>query len=162
MLIITNLLLMKKILLIVLLVFLPALAAVINAADPYFSSLSTKEGFDYTYVSPSMLKMMGKKVVNSDLNIRASDINSIETVSTVGKGTDDELWKGIRSIKNKLKLETLTTKKEENYRYDVLGKLSGDNRFITRLMVITQNTGANVSVVYIEGKIPLGEVMLKF
>lgn len=142
------------------------LAGIINASGasptPYFTPISTRDGFDYTYVSPSMLKMMGDKVVNSDLNIRASDVKSIETVYTSGNGTDTDLWDIIRHLKSKMKLETLTTKKEDYYRYDVLVRLSGDKKYITNLMVITQNTGANVTVVYIEGKIPLSDVMLQY
>ncbi|MDE6444406.1 MAG: DUF4252 domain-containing protein [Muribaculaceae bacterium] len=144
-------------------IFLAGISAA-SAASPtlHFSPVSTREGFDYTYVSPSMLAMMGDKVVNSDLNIKASDINSIETVYTPENGTDTELWNIIRSLKSRMKLETLTTNKQGDYRYDVLGRLSGDRKYITNLMVITQNTGANVTVVYIEGKIPLSEVMLQY
>lgn len=131
-------------------------------AAPCFSNLSAREGFDYTYVSPAMLKMMGDKVVNTDLGIRASDVISIETVSTIGEGTDTELWALIRGLKKKMKLETLSTKKSDNYRYDVLGKLSGNRKYISKLMVITQDTGANVTVVYIEGQIPIQDLMLQF
>ena len=143
----------------ILIILLAGISAASGAdASPCFNSLSSREGFDYTYVSPAMLKLM----VNTDLNIRASDITSIETVSTIGEGTDAELWMLIRTLKNKMKLETLTTKKSEDFRYDVLGKLSGDHKFITRMMVITQDTGANVTVVYIEGKIPIQEIMVQF
>lgn len=147
----------------ILIILLAGISAASGAdASPCFNSLSSREGFDYTYVSPAMLKLMGDKIVNTDLNIRASDITSIETVSTIGEGTDAELWMLIRTLKNKMKLETLTTKKSEDFRYDVLGKLSGDHKFITRMMVITQDTGANVTVVYIEGKIPIQEIMVQF
>lgn len=132
------------------------------ATPPYFNSMSEKEDFNYTFVAPSMLKMMGDKIVDYNLNIRASDISSIETVSTAENGTDSDLWKLIRQIKKKMNLETLTTKKEPNYRYDVLGKLTGDRKHILKMLVITQNTGDNVSVVYIEGKIPVSDLLLQF
>lgn len=153
---------MNRIIVILFILFAGISAAAGADASPCFNNLSSRDGFDYTYVSPSMLKLMGNKIVNTDLNIRASDITSIETVSTIGNGTDTELWKLIRGLKTKMKLETLTTKKSDNFRFDVLGKLSGDHKYITRLMVITQDTGENVTVVYIEGKIPIEEIMVQF
>lgn len=52
-------------------------------------------------------------------------------------------------------METLSSKKQDYYRYDILARLSGDGKTITNLMVITQNGGASVDVVYMEGKIPI-------
>ncbi|MDE6578541.1 MAG: DUF4252 domain-containing protein [Muribaculaceae bacterium] len=152
---------MKKTLSIFLAVLIGILTAAAGKPAKYFDYLSSAPGFDYTYVSPSMLKMMGNKVVNTDLNIRASDISSIETITTMTEGTNTDLWESIRKLKSKMNLSTLTTKKQDNYRYDVLAKLSGDGKFITKLMVVTQDTGENVTVVYIEGKIPLDDVFLQ-
>lgn len=128
----------------------------------YFEFLSQNPVFDYTYISPAMLNVMGDCVVNNDMQIKASDISSIETVSTLSDGTNADFWKAIRSLKQNKKLETLSTKKQGNYRYDVLARTSGDGKTITNLMVITQNTGACVTVVYIEGKLPLSDISINF
>ncbi len=55
-------------------------------------------------------------------------------------------------------METLSTKKKGDYRYDVLAKLSKDGKYLLNLMVITQNSGFSVNVVYIEGKIPMSDL----
>lgn len=140
---------------------LTLLSATAFAANPkkYFDSLSSESEFNYTYVSPYMLKAMGGQIIDGGgLSISASDISSIETVSTFSSGTSDALWDAIKKVKKDNDLETLSTKKEGFYRYDVLGKLSDNGRILTNLLVITQNTGANVSVVYIVGKIPMDQI----
>ena len=137
------------------------MSATAYSANPkkYFDSLSTKSDFNYTYVSPYMLKAMGNQTIDGGgLRISASDISSIETISTSFSGTNDDLWEAIRKVKKDNGLETLSTKKEGYYRYDVLGKLSDNGRILTQMLVITQNTGNNVSVVYIVGKIPMDQI----
>lgn len=125
----------------------------------YFEKLSAEANYDYTFVSPTMLKAMGDKLLSDksygSLPVRTSDITSIETISTAINGQDEDLWKIIREVKNNKKMETLSTKKQSYYRYDVLAHLSGDGKFITHLMVVTQNGGQSVNVVYMEGKIPI-------
>lgn len=134
------------------------------AAPKYFENLSEKPGYEYVYVSPLMLKALGttnlasSKTLAGDigLNIPASTISHIEIISSPTMGQDDELWKIIRNIKNDKKLSTLTTKKEGSYRYDVLAKPDGSN--LNNLMIVTQEGGYFVNVVYIEGKIPLDNI----
>lgn len=131
------------------------------AANPkkYFEDLSSNPKFDYTYVSPLMLQAMGDQYLSQErsggLPVKSSQITSIETISTNGDGMNEKLWKAITSIKKDNKLETLTTKKKDFYRYDVFAKLSGDHKYFTNLLVITQDGAENVSVVYMEGKIPV-------
>ena len=56
-------------------------------------------------------------------------------------------------------METLSTKKKGDYRYDVLRKnCQKDGKYLLNLMVITQNSGFSVNVVYIEGKIPMSDL----
>ncbi|MDE6096137.1 MAG: DUF4252 domain-containing protein [Muribaculaceae bacterium] len=132
-----------------------------NAGNPkkYFEDLSSSPNFDYTYISPLMLKAMGDQYLSHDrsggLPVKSSQISYIETVYTIGDGMNEKLWKAITSIKKDNKLETLTTKKKDFYRYDVFAKLSGDQKYFTNLLVITQDGAENVSVVYMEGKIPV-------
>lgn len=132
------------------------------ASQPFFEDMSLKDGFDYSFVSPVMLQSMGDNIVNEDLKIRASDIKAIETVSTIYNGTDSEFWKIIRKVKADKKLVTLSTKKQGNYRSDILGKITSDGKYLTNLMVVTQNTGDTVTVVYIEGKIPMSDFYVNF
>lgn len=125
----------------------------------YFEDLSADPNFDYTYVSPLMLQAMGDQYLSHErsggLPVKSSQITSIETIYTAGDGMNEKLWKAITSIKKDNKLETLTTKKKDFYRYDVFAKLSGDHKYFTNLLVITQDGAENVSVVYMEGKIPV-------
>lgn len=136
-------------------------AANVSAANPerHFDDLSSNSGFNYSYVSPTMLKAMGNEYLSDraygSLPVKTSDLTMIEVVSTPSMGQDEELWKIIREVKKSKKMETLSTRKENMYRYDVLAKMTGDSKFITNLMVITQNGGAEVYVVYMEGKIPI-------
>lgn len=146
-------------------IFFAAMLALVSAsasaANPkkYFEGLSSKSDFDYTYVSPFMLKAMGGQTIDGGgLSINASDISAIETVATYSSGTSETLWDAIKKVKKDNDLETLSTKKQGYYRYDVLGKLSDNGRILTHLLVITQDTGAKVSVVYIVGKIPMDQI----
>jgi len=143
----------------ILIIGLYALPAMAGNPERFFEKLSAEPNYDYSFVSPTMLKAMGEQYLSDksygSLPIRTSDISSIETISTAINGQDETLWKIIREIKNSKKMETLSTKKQNFYRYDVLARLSGDGKYITHLMVITQNGGQSVSVVYMEGKIPI-------
>lgn len=129
----------------------------------YFDGLSTDSNFDYSYVSPYMLKAMGGQYIDGGgLNISSSDISSIETLSTINSGTSDDLWDIIKRVKKENNMETLSTKKKGYYRYDVLGKLSDNGKILTNMLVITQNGGNNVNVVYIVGKIPMDQIGMQF
>lgn len=146
----------------IIIVLIVGISAVIPAAagtKKYFEDLSANPNFDYTYVSPLMLQAMGDQYLSQErsggLPVKSSQITSIETISTNGDGMNEKLWKAITSIKKDNKLETLTTKKKDFYRYDVFAKLSGDHKYFTNLLVITQDGAENVSVVYMEGKIPV-------
>lgn len=152
---------MKTLLKIIVISLMTLICAPTYAANPkkYFEGLSANTDFNYTYVSPYMLKAMGSQVIDSGgLRISASDISAIETVSTYNSGTKTEFWDIIKKIRKDNNLETLTTKKEGYYRYDVLAKLSDNGKVLTHLLVITQNGGNNVSVVYVVGKIPMEEI----
>lgn len=133
-----------------------ALASYGGNPAKYFESLSEKDTYNYSYVSPMMLRAMADRYISTEnVPVRSSDLTSIETVSTVVNGQDEALWKIIKDLKKEKKMETLSSKKQDYYRYDILARLSGDGKTITNLMVITQNGGASVDVVYMEGKIPI-------
>ena len=156
---------MKTYFKIIILTLMAIFASQAFAANPkkYFDSLSSDVNFDYSYVSPYMLKAMGGQYIDGGgLNICADDISSIETISTLNAGTDDNLWDIIKKVKKENEMETLSTKKQGYYRYDVLGKLSANGKILTNLLVITQNTGNKVTVVYIVGKIPMDVIGLQF
>lgn len=148
-------------LLISLIFCLSSFSAFADEGITYFKKLSEFEGFDYSFVSPMMLKAMGNRYMADTadgLPIQADNLTMIESISTSRNGTNEDFWKAIKGVIKDKKLETLSTKKKNNYRYDVLAKLSRDGKFITNLLVITQNGGNNVSVVYMEGEIPLQNV----
>ena len=141
-----------------LIIAMAAFSAFAGNPPKYFESLSGNQGFDYTYVSPLMLKAMGDTSLTGEfgnLPVKTSQISSIESITTAINGQDEDLWKIISSIKKDKKMDTLTTKKRDYYRYDVLAHLSNDGKYITHLLVVTQNGGPMVEVVYMEGKIPL-------
>ena len=135
-------------------------------AHKYFDEVANKPNFDYTYISPAMLRSMGGRYLNEadagGIQLNSHDLTSIETISTPVSGEDADLWKIIRQIKKDKKLENLSTKKKDYYRYDMLGRTTKDGEFITHLMIITQNGSDNVSVIYIEGKIPIAITDLSF
>lgn len=156
---------MKNFLRVIIISMAAIFSTTVFAANPktYFSELSSDSNFDYSYVSPYMLKAMGGQYIDGGgLNISSSDISSIETISTVNSGTSDDLWDIIKKVKKANNMETLSTKKKGYYRYDVLGRLSDNGKILTQLLVITQNGGNNVNVVYIVGKIPMDQIGLQF
>lgn len=138
------------------------LTALTASAQRRFENIANKEGFNYSYISPTMLKAMGSCTFNSNgYTLNTSGLNCIETVSTMTEGTDSALWDAIRSVIKSEGLETLTTNKTLNSRFDMLGKLSGSTQ-ITRLMLIQQNSGDWISVTYIEGSIPITQLQGNF
>lgn len=147
-----------KSILTVLLIAFASISAMAANPTRYFNDLSGERGFDYSYVSPVMLKAMGEQYLTDksygNLPISTKHLTSIETISTISQGTNQELWKIIKELVKSKKMETLSSKKTNLYRYDIMAHMTSDNKYITNLMVITQNTGSNVSVVYMEGKIP--------
>lgn len=154
-------------LLTLLIINLWAIAAFAASPTKYFDEISTQNSFDYSYISPTMLRMMGDNYLSSstqeyNLPIQCKDLTSIENVSTSTNGQNDELWKIIRKVKKEHNMETLTTKKSTNYRYDVLVTLTKDGKKITHLMVITQNGPFSTDVIYMEGKIPLESIQNSF
>ncbi|MEZ3532774.1 MAG: DUF4252 domain-containing protein [Muribaculaceae bacterium] len=152
---------LKSYLKIIIISLMSILSSSAFAGNPpkYFDSLSTEYGIDYSYVSPYMLKAMGNTAIDSNgISVLSSDITSIETISSGMSNKNDEIWKLIRSLKKEKDMETLSTKKKGDYRYDVLAKLSKDGKYLLNLMVITQNSGFSVNVVYIEGKIPMSDL----
>ncbi len=143
-------------------IFLISLSAFIamnaNAGNPqkYFEELSNNPEFSYSYVSPTMLKVMDDQYLADNMirfELKTSDLTSIENIATNTGGQDEDLWRIIRQIKKDKKLETLSTKKAKNSRYDILARIDGKS--ITNLMVVSQAGGDQVNVVYMEGKIPL-------
>ncbi|MBD5279669.1 MAG: DUF4252 domain-containing protein [Bacteroides sp.] len=134
----------------------------------YFEALSTSPAYNYSYVSPAMLKMWGDTYISgtsqayNNLPIQCKDLTSIENIFTQTEGQNEELWKIIHKIKKDKNMETLTTKKSDNYRYDVLVTLSKDGKKILNLMVVTQTGSDCVDVVYLEGKVPLESIQYTF
>ncbi len=155
----------------ILLLVLPLFALMAMADKPvkYFESLSSSGAYNYSYISPAMLKMWGDNYLSSssshaydNLPIQCKDLTSIENIFTQTEGQSDELWKIIHKIKKDKDMETLTTKKSDNYRYDVLVKLSKDGKKILNLMIVTQTGGNCVDVVYLEGQVPLESIQYSF
>lgn len=105
-----------------------------------------------------MLKAMGTQYLQDNIirfDVRTSDITSIENISSPTNGQDDELWDIISRVKKENKMEPLSTKKTTTSRYDVLAKITDNGKFISNLMVVVQNGGQQVNVVYMVGKIPI-------
>lgn len=155
---------------ILLIINICALSSFAAGPTKYFEELSVFPAFNYSYVSPTMLKMMGENYLSAssrnfdNLPIQCKDLSSIENISTLTNGGSEKLWKIIQQIKKEKHMETLTTKKSDNYRYDVLVTLTKDGKKITNLMVITQNgsNGNSVDVIYMEGKIPMESIQYSF
>ncbi len=139
------------------------------AAQPvkYFEELSGKQrhGLYYNYISPTMLKMLGDNSLSSasknnkysNLPVQCSDLTSLENI-LYESGADEELWDIIHKIKKEHKMETLVTKKSQDYRKDVLVNLSKDGSKILNLLVISQRGDGMVNVIYMEGKIPVESI----
>ncbi|MBD5204601.1 MAG: DUF4252 domain-containing protein [Bacteroidales bacterium] len=132
------------------------LSASTARADQYFTSMAEKEGFNYTYISPYMLKAMSGQITT--FNILDTDkLEEVEIISTLYNGTDADFWRTIRGIITKFNLKTLSTVKHYNNRTDMLGNINS-NKEVTHLMTITQNGGNNVTVTLMTGKIPLDSI----
>lgn len=140
------------------------------AARPvkYFEGLTQKNVLtNYNYVSPTMLRMMGNTNLSSSSNryqnlpIQCKDIKSIESI-TFQSTPDEELWSIIKKIKKDKNMETLITKQSDYYRYDVFVSMTKDGKKILNLLVITQNGGNGVDVIYMEGRIPIESIQNSF
>lgn len=134
------------------------------AANPekYFERIGENSHYDYSYTSKELLQTMGASPMilfeENQLPIKASDISSIETLTTRnGKGfDDDELWAQIKKLKEDQKLTTLYTKKQQSCRYDILGRQMATNpKCFSQLLIVTQYPSKRVKIIYVTGKIPL-------
>ena len=137
------------------------LTAMAEEGKKYFEELSTQHPFSqYNYVSPVMLKALGSTMLDQsnyvNLPITGNDLTMIETITM--DSNSKKIWEIIKKIKSEKKLETLTTKKMKDNRYDVLASLSKDGNYIENLLVVTQTGGIYVNVVYMEGRIPLDKI----
>lgn len=87
------------------------------AANPkkYFEKISGKNGYDYSYVSPLMLKAMSEQYLSDDkviqFELKTSDLTSIENITAESSENVGELKKLIPEIIKDNKMETLSTKK---------------------------------------------------
>lgn len=131
------------------------------AANPkkYFEKISGKNGYDYSYVSPLMLKAMSEQYLSDDkviqFELKTSDLTSIENITAESSENVGELKKLIPEIIKDNKMETLSTKKVGSGRYDIYAHLTNDGKNITHLMVVSQKDDNRMEVVYMEGKIPI-------
>lgn len=131
-------------------------------AERYFDTLSANPEFNYTYISPYMLKAMSGNIKTvQELTLSADCLEEVEIISTYTNGTDADFWKAIRSVIKKFDLKTLSTTKNNYNRSDILGRLNGSNN-LSYLMLITQTGGSCVSVTFITGDIPLSKLKTNF
>lgn len=151
---------MRKKLTLLILLIAAIIPATLSAGNPkkYFEEIAQKPNYEYSYISPMMLKAMGNQYLKDNIirfDVRTSDITSIENISSPVNGQDDDLWDIISKIKKDNKMEPMSTKKTSTSRYDVLAKLTNNGKFISHLLVVSQNGGQQVNVVYMVGKIPI-------
>lgn len=151
---------MKPLLTVVLLLIsmtAPAIAA--NPEQRSFADFASKQGYEYTYISPQMLQILGSQYIDNksfgNLDLQAKHLTSVESLTTSVNSQDDGIWDKIRKVKEENKLKTLSTKQNATRRYDILANISGDGKFITRLMIVTQKGATAMSVVYLTGRIPV-------
>ena len=141
------------------------------AADPprYFEKLSTYPDFNYNYISPTMLRLMGDQALSAsggesfnNYPIKCSDLTFIENLSTDYDSQNDEIWEIISKLKKDKKMETLITRKGDNSRYDLLVTMTGNHKWIRSMLVITQHGPTAVDIIYMEGNIPMEAIQNTF
>ena len=148
---------MKAAIRIITLTLLLIIAVLPAEAKQRFADVGSRSEFNYTYISTVMLRAMkGSSLDSNGYMVGVDDLDSVETISTMNFGTDQELWKAIRAVISEEKLETLSTNKTLDTRFDMLGSINSKNE-ITHLLLIQQNTGAWVTVTYLTGRIPASQ-----
>ena len=131
-------------------------------AERYFDNLSSSPDFNYTYISPYMLKAMNGNIkTGQELTLSVDCLNEVEIISTYTSGTNKEFWQAIRDVIKKFDLKTLSTTKNNYNRSDILGRLNSSNN-LSYLMLINQTGGKWVSVTFITGDIPLSYLKTNF
>lgn len=158
---------MKSLITSILLLFVVLLPASASAADPnQFSHFASKPGYEYIYISPEMLKILGNQIIDNgafgNISLRANQIKSVEVLQTSSNAQDDELWVVIRKVKENNKLKTLSTKQNSSERSDILGTLSANGKFLSKLMIVSQKGSKSVSMVYLTGDIPIESIQFAF
>lgn len=138
------------------------LSAILSAAaKTKFDTIGGRENFNYTYISPAMLKAMSGTIDSNGYTLDTDNLTSVETISTLTDGTNKEFWDAIRSVIKEENLETLSTNKNYYTRFDMLGKINSAGN-ITHLMLIQQNGGNQVTVTYLIGDIPVKDFNFGF
>ena len=144
-----------------LLAFLLATLVFTASAQPRFQKISEFENFNYSYISPAMLKAMGDNYYETEgFRVPFKQLDSVETISTMVDGTNDRFWETIRQVIKDERMESLTTNKIGINRTDFLGRLNGNQ--LQSVMLITQHGGNWVSVSYIKGVIMLNSLEMNF
>lgn len=144
------------------LILLLLVATTQGHAKQRFAQVGARSEFNYTYISSIMLRAMaGTSIDSNGYVVDVDDLDSMETISTTDYGTDKEFWETIRALIKEEKLETLSTNKSFDTRFDMLGAVNSENE-ITHLLLIQQNTGLWVTVTYLTGKIPASQFKFGF
>lgn len=130
-------------------------------------SCNSISNFDYTYISPLMLKAMQQKELKDLRGLPAEKVTQIEILKTGSNGQDDRF----KSVINKLadepgfKLLAYNSDKADGVKIcidsssDIDSDVSPGEEIINRLLVIQWGAyGARHTVLYIVGKFSLSDV----
>lgn len=124
-----------------------------NGPEQYFGRFGNDTHFDYTYMSPLMLKSMKGTNV---LNFPAEKLKRVEIVKTQIGGRDN-LWNTVESVvaSNNMQLVSQNNKEKDHSQFFLYISKNDKSKSIDKLLMVTK-TGVGAcagQIVYVEGEI---------
>lgn len=130
--------------------------------ESLFMEATSLPNLEHTFMSGDMLKSMGSlNFVSSRLKLDCKDLKSYDIIETSYSKSREELWKVMKKVIKKEKLDRLAGTRTVNSRTTILGKLNGKGDTFSKLMLVEQGPGQRLYILYLTGKIKCSDLNLK-
>lgn len=138
------------------------LSFVAYASGPtrHFEDFANKEGAEYSYVSPLMIKAKSCVRFSSRESGRSTfltekEVSMVESVTVTDMTDIKKLDEMTAKIIRNNNMELFVSSRKPRLRYEVYGNFSGDQKRAEKLLVIRYEVDESFSAVYMEGSINL-------
>lgn len=122
--------------------------------ESLFMEATALPALEHTYMSGDMIKSMGAVSFNSKkLRVDCKDLKSYDIIETSHATSRDELWKVMKKVIKKEKLDRLAGTRTVRTRTSILGKLNKKGDTFSKLMLVEQGPGHRLYILYLTGKI---------
>jgi len=130
--------------------------------ESLFMEATHLPALEHTYMSGDMIKSMGSVSFNSKkLRVDCKDLKSYDIIETSYAKSREELWKVMKKVIKKEKLDRLAGTRTVRTRTSILGKLNKKGDTFSKLMLVEQGPGQRLYILYLTGKIKCADLNMK-